>query len=371
MYRDAGYATWSFASNSFTGEMTNLHQGFEEVHEAGSLPDRRSSKTARIGMDRLFPWLEAHRDGPFFAFLSVLDPHDPFKPNPPYDTLWADPAREKEHERQTEAARKHIAHPILRLFGMPGRDELLKGGVDPEAYVAHNVDWYDGSIRGMDAEMGRLRERLRALDLERDTLVVFVSDHGEEFLEHGWTFHGQSTYGELSLVPLILWGPGHLPKGRVVEETVSTIDIMPTLLAFAGLDQAGMQGQSLVPLVGPEAPARSWSPRPALTERLAARDDVPPLDGEAFAIVVDDWKLIHNTKRRPPRPEFELFRFREDPLDQKNVAGERPEVVARLARELDAWRKTAAAGRLKPDAETARALGAEELERLRALGYVQ
>ena len=152
---------------------------------------------------------------------------------------------------------------------------------------------------------------------------------------------------------------------------MSTIDIMPTLLAFGGLVQEGMQGQRLVALVGPEAQAKGWSPRPAVTERLAARDDVPPLDGEAFAVVVDDWKLIHNTKRRPPSPEFELFRFREDPLDLKNVADEHPEIVARLARELDAWRKTAEAGRLKPDGETARTVGAEELERLRALGYVQ
>ncbi len=89
------------------------------------------------------------------------------------------------------------------------------------------------------------------------------------------------------------------------------------------------------------------------------------------AIVVDDWKLIHNSKRPETRPEFELFRFREDPLDSKDVADQNPEVVARLRRQLGAWRKTVEATRLKPDSETARSIGGEELERLRALGYVQ
>ena len=66
---------------------------------------------------------------------------------------------------------------------------------------------YDGSIRGMDAELGRLVESLRELGLEDDTLVVFTSDHGEEFLEHGRPIHGQSVYAELTDVPLVVRWP--------------------------------------------------------------------------------------------------------------------------------------------------------------------
>ena len=80
VYRQAGYATVSFSSILFTGQFTNLHQGFEEVHEDASLPDRESSKTSREYVDRLLPWLERHRDVPFFAFLHVADPHDPYEP---------------------------------------------------------------------------------------------------------------------------------------------------------------------------------------------------------------------------------------------------------------------------------------------------
>ena len=82
VYRAAGYATVGFASNLFTGQFTNLHQGFEEQHEDGSLPNQGSSKTAREYVDRLASWLEAHRDVPFFAFLHVYDPHDPVRAGP-------------------------------------------------------------------------------------------------------------------------------------------------------------------------------------------------------------------------------------------------------------------------------------------------
>ena len=95
VYRAAGYATLGFASNLFTGQFTNLHQGFEEQHEDGSLPNQGSSKTAREYVDRLASWLEAHRDVPFFAFLHLYDPHDPFEPGRPYDTMWADPPNGK------------------------------------------------------------------------------------------------------------------------------------------------------------------------------------------------------------------------------------------------------------------------------------
>jgi arylsulfatase A-like enzyme len=391
VYRDAGYATFSYASNDFTGQMTNLHQGFDEVHESESLPDRaRNSKTSRMGIDRLLPWVEAHRDAPFFAFLSVLDPHDPYKPYPPYDTLWADPTKEKEHERQTDAARKFIEQPFLRRFGMPSREEMRKAGIDPERYVDYNRDWYDGSIRGLDAEVGRLLERLRMLGLAEKTIVVFTSDHGEEFLEHGRTFHGQSVYGELNQVPLVFWGPGTVPAGAVVNEPVETIDLMPTLLEMSGVKgPAEMQGQSLRPLLaaaqrGAGAPASSrdsqgrqqaagggWRARPAITEKWPDIGDQPPLDTESFAIVMEGWKLIHNPKRHGPMPEYELYDFEKDPLNQNDIAAAHPDVVARLAKALGGWRAKANAERLKPDAESMKGLSQEQLERLRSLGYIR
>jgi arylsulfatase A-like enzyme len=383
IYRKAGYATLSFSSILFTGKFTNLHRGFEEVHEGGSLPNPDSSKTSREYVDRLLPWLEAHRDVPFFVFLHVADPHDPYRPYAPYDTLFADAARNEQQTKDDKAVLKVIADPLLRHMGspMPTREELLEANVDPQSYVGHDRNWYDGSIRGMDAEIGRILERLRGLGLAGRTLVVFTADHGEEFLDHGRTFHGQSVYGELNNLPLILWRPGAVPAGAVVERTVETIDVMPTLLQMGGLElPVQAQGQSLVPLItAAAAPGRGgddgWTDRPAISEKAATPSasggSPPPRDTESFAIVWRGWKLIHNTKRHDGQPEFELYDHRGDPLDQKDLASTHPEIVQKLAHDLEAWHRKAESARLKPDSTSGKALSQEELERLRSLGYIQ
>jgi arylsulfatase A-like enzyme len=91
----------------------------------------------------------------------------------------------------------------------------------------------------------------------------------------------------------------------------------------------------------------------------------------SVALFSDGWKLIQNTERPPAMPEFELYDHRTDPLDRTDVAARHSDVVQKLAKDIAAWRKAATAVRLKPDAEGAAAMGKEELERLRALGYIQ
>ena len=86
VYRGAGYATLSLSSVMFTGQYTNLHQGFEELHELASVAETAgpfTSKTAREYVDRAADWIDAHRDGPFFVYLHVFDPHSPYEPRPP------------------------------------------------------------------------------------------------------------------------------------------------------------------------------------------------------------------------------------------------------------------------------------------------
>jgi hypothetical protein len=91
---------------------------------------------------------------------------------------------------------------------------------------------------------------------------------------------------------------------------------------------------------------------------------------ESFAIALEGWKLVHHPRRPAGRPEYELFDRRQDPLDQVDLAPQHPDVVERLAKELAAWRKRADSMRLPPDSQLAGSLNAEELERLRALGYI-
>ncbi|MEE8524788.1 MAG: sulfatase [Thermoanaerobaculia bacterium] len=375
-YREAGYATLGFSSVLYTGKFSNLHQGYEELHESVSLGGR--SKTARTFVDRLLPWLDHHSEVPFFVFLHVFDPHPPLEPDPPYDSLWADPAGHREHRRDKEAMLEFVADPIRRMLAAPIRDEVLAAGKDPAAFIERELAWYDGSIRGMDRELGRVFERLRELGLDRRTLVAFTSDHGEEFYDHGGVSHSHSVYGELIQVPLVLWSPGRVPPGAVIDETVQLIDVMPTLLELSRLPSPSeVQGRSLMPLLataaGSEPTGGRWAPRPAISERPPPpAPSIPPLPAvESTALILDGWKLVRHLEPRAGVAEFELYDHRTDSLDQTDVAVEHPEVVERLAELMSAWRKQAAAERPEADAEAPENLSQEELERLRALGYLQ
>ena len=373
-FRDAGYATWAASGNGFAGRRSNLHQGVEVFHESSSLdlPEGQSrSKDSRVLVDRLLPWLEAHRDVPFFVYLHATDPHTPLKPYAPYDTLWTDTQEAETYEEQLDGLRP-VIEESPRIGSLPVAHELEEAGIDPDAFVAHELAWYDGSTLGADVEIRRVLEKLRELEIEDDTLIVFLSDHGEEFLDHGGHFHEENVYGELVNVPLVFHWPGVIPAGTVAEETVQLLDVSPTILDLAGLEKPElMQGVSLMPLMNFDGDERRWSSRPAISEWKKRPDmkDSPIVD--AFGIIVDGYKLVHNIDRPEGVPEFELYDHRIDPLDQNDIADENPEIVERLSQQLADWHQWAQANALPTDAEATEGLDAEELERLRSLGYVQ
>ena len=382
VYREAGYATAGFCSNAFTGRATNLHQGFEEMHEAGSLENTNGSKTSRPVIDRAVDWLEQRQDTPYFAFLHLYDPHSRFEARPPYDTMWADAANKEAHDEQREKAlaaakKRGDTRPFNEL---PFPVDFEEAGIDPKPWIEYEMGWYDGSIRGMDAEIGRLLERLRSLGLEEDTLIGIVTDHGEELHEHRKMGHGHTAYGEIANVMMMLYRPGVIPPGVRIEETTRSIDLMPTLLDSSGLPTPeAAQGQTLLPLVaayrdasgddaGAAAAALGWETRPAVTEEHKRKAD-DDKDDESFAVVLDGWKLIHNVKTLD-KPEFELFNHREDPLDMKNVAEQNQDRVEQLREELGYWRREVTDAMLPDDAST-EGMSSEEIEKLRSLGYIQ
>ena len=156
----------------------------------------------------------------------------------------------------------------------------------------------------MDVEIGRLLEGLQALDLADNTLIAFIGDHGEEFLDHGRTWHGHTLYGELVNVPLLLWWPGGVPAGVTVDETVRSIDLMPTLLALSGLTAPRrIQGQSLLPLMGTPAGRRRRGPRNGLHDwrglsEISATDGLSrssPMAGSWYRILTFQMRNIRSS----------------------------------------------------------------------------
>lgn len=368
-FREAGYATFHTSSVMFSGKNSNLQQGVEVLHERESIDDLGDyhSKTSRTYVDRLLPWLDDHAEEPFFVFLHVFDPHSPFRPMHPYDERWLDGGSITDHEDQLAKVEE-----VVKVFHhLPSAEQLAEAGVDSETFLTAEKAWYDGSIRAMDYEVARLLERLDELGLRDDTLIAFVADHGEEFLEHGNHWHGHSAYGELVNVPMFVTWPGVVPAGLVVDRTTQSIDLMPTLLELAQLPvPASAQGASLLPvLAAPDDPsAMGWNRRAVFTERKNPPGEETEGTADSFAVIADGWKLIWNVVVRDDRPEFELFDHVNDPLNLSDVAGSHPDVVADLRQQLEQWREMTEAQKVKPDGEGAD-VSPEELAQLRALGY--
>ena len=175
----------------------------------------------------------------------------------------------------------------------------------------------------------------------------------------------------------------------MIDETVRSIDLMPTLLEISGRPlPEGLQGQSLVPLMTAARELRDadltestlaslagdlgWQRLPAVSERATTQQSggPRPREDEAVSIVLDGWKLIHNTKSSSGKPEFELFEHTKDPLDLKNGRGRTPRCRGEIGRRTSSLAgshpsREVAAGRLDRGPKRRRTAA------LRSLGYIQ
>ena len=126
---------------------------------------------------------------------------------------------------------------------------------------------YDGEVRFNDYWFAAFLERLDGLGLTDDTLIVFMSDHGEHLGEHGRWSHNPPGFIQVLHTPLIMVSPRRIQPGLVVDEIVQNVDIMPTILDLAGVDGGAllMQGNSLLPLMTGKAPT-GWRRNLAYSE---------------------------------------------------------------------------------------------------------
>lgn len=340
-----GYFTAAVTESGWVDARFGFDQGFASYVGHGN--DNLVEGTQKLTL----AWLEAHRDLPFFLFVHTYQAHQPYHQPPPYDRMFVEEG--------------HIGYAMPGLPLPMELFDLFKDGTFPPmpADVRAFSGLYDGEVRYVDAFVEALRASLRELDLERDTVVLFTSDHGEEIFERGNFDHGETLYDEVMRVPLILWGPGRVPAGETRDTPVAVLDVLPTLVELAGGEVGeGIQGRSLTPLLGGE------------TEGLAGR----VLFGEGFADesvpMVCAWDGSGPSSSKaifygPDLGRVELFDLARDPGETVNVAERRPETVARLREQVLAWQAENARihGRLGAATQT---LDEETQERLRALGYL-
>ncbi len=212
---------------------------------------------------------------------------------------------------------------------------------------------YGHEVEYVDAELGRLMAAIESRGWVDDSLIILTADHGEAIGDHGRLGHVHYLYESLLQVPLIVVAPGHVPEGLVVDQSVSLIDILPTIAELVGFSvPEGIRGRSLVPLMQPGGvlPDR---PHVALTARPEAASDLE-------AIIVDGWKLI----RKRETGQVALFDLSADPGELTDLAPERADDVERLDRILNEYMASSVA----PSAWAE--LDDESRARLQALGYV-
>jgi arylsulfatase A-like enzyme len=206
-----------------------------------------------------------------------------------------------------------------------------------------------------------------------NTLIVVVSDHGEEFMEHAWTGHGSTLYQEQTHAVFMMWNPKLFPTPRRVAEPVQLIDLMPTVLDLLDIPVEGVvQGQSIAPLALGQTFARK---SPVMTSRIpqVATSPVPVPENltRTFARLDPQWKVIYRSDaKRAGLNEIELYDRKADPGDQNNVAAQNPQVIEKFMPEIRQWidGQQQVSKMLGPGGKST--LDAQTIERLRSLGYI-
>ena len=374
--RAAGYVTASMVTNPLVGRLSGLQRGFDYLSEwqvaARYLKENEDRATDSAGLNQvLFPWLDQHRDEPFFLYAHATDPHAPYRPPAGFEEKFANPAETPEFDRDFTRLKKIALSQ--GGFGV-NRAMCLKSGIDTERFIRRAMDRYDGKILHNDWSIQQLASKLRQLGILDNTLIIVVSDHGEEFWEHGWTGHGQSLYQELAHGVLLLWNPKLIPVPRRIGEPVQLIDVMPTVLDLLGIKiPAVLQGQSLAPLAMGQPFQRRG---PVMTSRFAhpysQHDELLPENHiDSMALLDADWKLIYREKgKEVGMNKVELYDHRADRGDTRNVAAQNPSEVAGMMARMGAWVEAQKQIRSALGPGVRAPLDQKTMDRLRSLGYL-
>lgn len=321
----AGYRTASFNNGGQVSAAWGLAQGFDVYR---SLSEDRLDVVTGDALEWLDGVLAEGERKRIFLFLHTYEVHHPYTPSQQDLAIFE---------------RKRYHGYLGRGVGYSELQRINNGGapLSPRD-LEFIVDAYDAEIRSMDRALGGLVEALKQRGLYRDALILFTSDHGEEFHEHGWVgWHSHTLYDELLRVPLVVKLPDDRAAARRIGYQVRLTDLVPTVLDVLGMPvPQHLDGTSLLPLVDGPPDGRRLA--------VSQRDG-----GGSSSIRSSDWKLW----------DQRLFNLDSDPGEMLDVSAQHPDVADALRGRLDQALEGAAEG---ADVE----LSKEEVERLKSLGYL-
>ena len=417
LLRGPGYRhTAAFISLGVLRSHFGVAQGFDEYHQRFG---RDWWKTAEEINAEVVPWLRRAPPGPFFLWAHYSDPHSPYAaPDREFPTVQIragdetpvtavlngrqirlrvtvppggvdlaftssdQPApsvrlagfRSTDSRVTAACASRCVEIPVGRSsvhYGVevPGSlrlqnaaDSTLSTTISFQASDRPPADEirrrYREEVEYLDRHIGILLAALREASLPEDTLIIFTADHGEELFEHGPPGHVPYLYDTVIRVPLLVSWPGRVDPGTVVSEAVSHIDLLPTVLEWLRIpDSVSRSGRSIGPLFASDPPSLTSVPVMAETFRPEAPVDLK-------AVVANRRKLILT----PADDGVQLFDLERDPGERQDVAARDADAAAALSEQLETRLNEARERAMPPEQ---RALTEEEIQRLRALGYLR
>ncbi len=341
--RERGFATAGVISHFLLGSKYGYGQGFEVLDE--SAVAGHEGITSEQVTARAVRRLDALAGKRFFLLVHYFDPHYVYNHHPTFDrtSSYGGPLK-----------------PAMPLWDLLDARPRLNA-----ADIRYLAGLHAEEVAFTDHHLGRLLAGLRERGLDRRTLVIVVGDHGEEFMEHGWIGHTNSLSELLVRVPLVVALPGTVVP-QVVDEPVSLLDVLPTLLDLSRTRPATRttQGRSLRPVLEGR---RDLPARPVLAEVSFGLQpgDAPKLaEKMAFktTIVSGRLKVVHDL----PTGRFQHFDLASDPGERTDLSPSRRRAFLDLQERLLAWeaqRSGAPAARVSPSED--------ERKALRSLGYLQ
>ena len=358
-----GYRTAGFSANPWLSSMSGLGQGFETFEYLGIqtttsgfflnlVKDRASALLgldrdrdlgARAVTSRLLSWMDSAKERPFFLFVNYMEVHEPYGEVPePYFS-------------------EYLKRPLPRDIGRAWVREtplFLCSSCDPTfessfecrdgswhirpQQLEDSVDLYDAGLRYVDTHVGRVYDALRSGGILDNTVVIITSDHGESLGERGQMGHGGYLYNSVLDIPLIIRWPRQFPAGSRVSESVSLVDVLPTIEEVVGIPATARgTARSLVPGSGLETrPDRVLSEYVPIEEKVwtavgkRLKCDYQTAGRESAALQQNARKFIWNSTGR-----YEFYDLDSDPREERNVLGQHPDQAKAMMAELLAWRK--------------------------------
>ncbi|MBD0825179.1 sulfatase [Aestuariibaculum marinum] len=288
------------------------------------------ARVANHAIERLRK-LKENPDKPFFIAVGFARPHLPFSvPKKYWDLYDAKDMPMPEYEKAPEGSpdfTKKRGHEMAQFFPIPQHQDVYDN--DLKRKLIHG---YYASISYMDAQLGRVMDELKRLNMDENTIIVLWGDHGWHLGDHAiWTKH--TNFEQANHIPLIFKAPGLIKPGSVTNQFAETVDVYPTLASLAGLKKPK----------GPQ-PLDGTNLSPVLKNASKIIKDHAyhafPMGGYlGEAIRTEQYRMIRWTPRNNKNKEvlYELYDYKNDYKETKNIAKERPEVVTHMVKILEQY----------------------------------